>query len=353
MALTDLTLMYSELLKLEQSPMITLVTLDLNPIGGSTVLRFVASTTRQGENVHFQNNAYTPIPLEVRGMGIRSTGQQIRPTIAFSNFPDYMRQIVLLYRDLVGAKISIIHVFEKHLDGGSSPNPDFYFGPDEFFVYQKLGETRAEIEFELVTWLDLQGVKLPQRTIQNSACRFIFRGTGCLFAEPVVLRDKNNKNISGFTGEYRGPWTALGKYPAGDAVRWTASNVTGIYRAKNEVGPSSSNPATDTSNWERVQKVVGEYSDTGVYAQNDVVWLTSANLEFTRYFTDGVASVRHYFKRNTNEATTGIRPPHKGYWDQDVCFKTLAACSLHHDPQGTNEPLPYGAFPGTANLPDV
>lgn len=353
MALTDITLMYSELLKLRQSPLITLVTLDLTPIGGPGVYRFVEAADKTGDRISFGGVLYTPLPIKISGFGLRSSGQQVRPTLTMSNFPLYLRQIILLYRDLVGAKVSLIQVFEKHLDGRPNANPQFYFGPDVFFINKKLSEDRAVSEFELVTSLDLENVKIPVRTVQSSACRFVFRGDGCLFAPEHVTQDELGKNIGGFTGRFRGDWASTNSYEAGEGTRYYAGGYWKTYKAKNNVAINGSNPVSDTANWQEVQRLRGQYDADTVYSKNDVVWIRSSRLSYTDWFSETQHDVRHYFIRNTGSSATGILPPHKGYWTQDVCVKTATACSKHHDPQQANDPLPFGAFPGTVRLPDV
>ena len=55
-----------------------------------------------------------------------------------------------------------------------------------WFIERKAGENREQVDFELVSPLDFQGVKLPRRLIQSDLCTFEYRGPYCNYDGPAV-----------------------------------------------------------------------------------------------------------------------------------------------------------------------
>lgn len=109
---------YVELQELHQtSPFVELFTLDLTALGGS-VYRF--TNHPNGSNaVVFNGMTYSPIPIKSEGWDFSSTGAPPKPTLTVSNVSRTLLADVIGLGDLVGAKVTRVRTFAKHLDAAT------------------------------------------------------------------------------------------------------------------------------------------------------------------------------------------------------------------------------------------
>jgi hypothetical protein len=85
-----------------------------------------------------------------------------------------------------------------------------------------------------------------------------------------------------------------------------------------------------------------DWSADKVFRYGDVTRVTGDNIAFVYVCTSTSPVIG-----------AATKPPNTAYWFADQCPKTLAACKLRFDPNNVGEPLPFGAFPGTNNLPTI
>jgi lambda family phage minor tail protein L len=66
--------------------------------------------------------------------------------------------------------------------------------PDQiYFINQKTSETKLQVDFELASALDLDGISLPRRQILCDACLWRYRsGEGCTYSGPPVADKFDN-----------------------------------------------------------------------------------------------------------------------------------------------------------------
>lgn len=150
--------------------------LDCTPIGG-LVYRFHCGTNKLGTPVVWQANTYQPWPVEIEGLEQSSKGTLPRPTVRVANLDSTISVLLGPMEDLLGAKVIRKRTLVKYLDaanfpGGTNPTADdtAAWDDDVFYVEQKTSETNAVIEWQLVSALDCQGLKLPRRIIQATVC---------------------------------------------------------------------------------------------------------------------------------------------------------------------------------------
>lgn len=175
----------TDIQKLEPGAVIELFELDLATLGG-TVQRFHAGTNELRANVTWAGNVYTAFPVEASGFEYNGQGQAPRPTLRVANVAGAITALILMYEDLVGAKLTRIRTLAKYLDavnfpGGVNPaaDPGAEFPRDVFFVDRKASETNTVVEFELAPAMDVTGVMLPRRQIIQNICAFAYRGAEC------------------------------------------------------------------------------------------------------------------------------------------------------------------------------
>jgi len=184
--------------QLEPGSLIQLVEIDGTSFGLDKILRFHAyNISSPGwksfaadnlPSIIWQGNEYDPHPYEVKGLELSSTGAQPTPSLSVGNVGNYVTALCLEYQDMVKAKVKIHTTLLKYLDAANwqQGNPDA--NPREervqlFYVNAKTAETRIQVDFELCSPFDVQGLQLPSRQI-TPLCTWCMRGlyrseTGC------------------------------------------------------------------------------------------------------------------------------------------------------------------------------
>lgn len=170
--------MFPDIQRLSHSGLISLYTLDLTAIGGS-VFRFCNSNQSDGSDVQFGGIVYTAIPIEAEGWEINASGQIPTPILRISNVFGVITGLIGQYEDIVGAKLTRRRTLIKYLDNQPSANPSAHFPDDIWFVERKVSESKLQVEFQLVSSLDLEGVALPLRLMIQDTCTWTYRGDGC------------------------------------------------------------------------------------------------------------------------------------------------------------------------------
>ena len=142
--------------------------------GATTVYRFTNTKNELGNDIVWQGNTYTAIPLKAEGYEANTQGTLPRPSISVSNLLGTFTTIIALLPDgLEGCKVTRTRTLSKYLDavnftGGSNSDadPTSYFRPrDIYFIDRKSMENRDVISYEMCSAFDLAGVRLPKRQI--------------------------------------------------------------------------------------------------------------------------------------------------------------------------------------------
>ena len=169
-----------ELLKLSPSTLVVLYELDLTEIG-DTKYFFYEGTTESNENIVWQGNAYSALPIEATGFDVSSEGVQATPTVTISNVFGTMSTLAREFNDLLGAKVVRRRTMLKYLDavnfesGNVEADPTVGYEDDVFFVNRKSSETHLSVEFELSSPWDVENILLPKRQIIKNLCSWTYR----------------------------------------------------------------------------------------------------------------------------------------------------------------------------------
>ncbi len=164
---------------------VDLYTVDISVLlpPGSTeqaIYRFCNWSQVNGNDVAYQGNTYTALPLEANGFERNTSGQLERPSITFANIGLAITALTNTYEDLIGASVSRIRTLTTYLDGQPGADPDAYWGPDEWIIEQKTNETKLAITFQLAVAFDLEGRSLPARRLLREQCQWTYRSNiGC------------------------------------------------------------------------------------------------------------------------------------------------------------------------------
>jgi len=142
--------------------------------GETTVYRFTNTKNELGNDIVWQGNTYTAIPLKAEGYEASGQGTLPRPNISVSNLLGTFTTLIAILPDgLEGCKVTRTRTLSKYLDavnftGGSNSDadPTSYFRPrDIYFIDRKSMENRDVISYEMCSAFDLAGVRLPKRQI--------------------------------------------------------------------------------------------------------------------------------------------------------------------------------------------
>ncbi|OQP32440.1 phage minor tail protein L [Pantoea latae] len=183
---------------LEPGQLVQMIEIDGTEFGLDTILRFHAyNLPTEGwasfaadnlPSIIWQGNEFDPHPYELTGLEMSSSGSQPTPKLSVGNVGNYVTALCLQYQDMVKAKVRIHTTLAKYLDAANwtAGNPNA--NPQEsrvqlFYVNAKTAETRVQVDFELCSPFDIQGLQLPSRQI-TPVCTWCMRGwyrtgTGC------------------------------------------------------------------------------------------------------------------------------------------------------------------------------
>ncbi len=176
-----------ELLSLNPSAIITLYEVDLTNLPEGDIHRFHNGTNELLSSIIWNGNTYNAHPIQIEGFDRSGQGVIPRPTMTISNILGFMSGLMKRNNDLLGAKVTRIKTFAKHLDaanfvsGNTEADPTVEFPRDVYYVDRKSSETHIFVEFELSASWDVQGVKLPRRIIAQNTCPWIYKGDECSY----------------------------------------------------------------------------------------------------------------------------------------------------------------------------
>ena len=331
-----------ELSSLESSVIIELFEVDTAKYGGK-IYRFHSGRVIIGDVV-FDGKTYNAYPIEVEDFEVRGDGSLARPKMTFANVDGFMSNIINGKDDFVGLKITRIRTFLKYIDEINfidninpfgSPDPTAKFPNETYFINQKIVEDKHAVQFELASELELEGVKLPARTVYANFCPWIYRGRGCHYGDKDIFPKSS--------------WV----YPKSDqAYGLPIADSNNNHFMGDSYNFSTAGNASWQSSSETPFVESGFYDKTGIYVSGDYVTISSAESDdVTLYF---IAKPTGIMATKIGEPTSDI-----GYynvsgqdprydldnWVQDQCSKNLSGCLLRF--AHTTKGLPYGGFPGT------
>lgn len=224
-----------EILKLSPTALIVLYELDLTSLG-DTIYYFYEGTEEHHQNVVWQANTYSALPVEAEGFDVSSEGVLATPLIRISNLEGTIGALARDFDDLLGAKVTRRRTMLKYLDavnfiaGNANADPDVHFEDDVYYVNRKSLETREVIEFELSSPWDVEGIELPKRQIIKNLCYWTYKDSSCGYTGGAVADkfdqatsdpniDDCSKKLSGCTWRFGNGEKPFGGFPAAGFIR--------------------------------------------------------------------------------------------------------------------------------------
>lgn len=175
---------------------------------GAGLHRFHAGSNEFNGDIVWDAHTYTAFPVEAQGFDISGNQQLPRPKLRFSNVHQVIGALVRGYNDLLGAKVTRIRTYAKYLDaanfvgGNANADPAAFFPPDIFVIERKTVETKQVIEFELVTAVDLEEVKLPKRQLLAQSCNAVYKSARCGYVGGLSSCDKGLNTTNGCAAHF-------------------------------------------------------------------------------------------------------------------------------------------------------
>jgi lambda family phage minor tail protein L len=382
--------------------LIHLYELDLND---GIIVRFFSGVDSTLSEIQFPDSqgtaqTYSPIPLYSSGFDINSDGAYNRPELIIANIEDTLRLSLgqkFSFESLIGKRITRRSTLEKYLDLVSYPNAVEF--PKISYIIDNIKEKNPiTVTFDLAAPFDLQGVKLPGRTIIGGSCPWKYKGArkdlppneregGCVYTDKMgmnvlesffITDPPNCSDTNNFINKYDEivlvcydtsviPIHIPGPYLAGDTVYTTSlstlilsdgalvENQT-VYDYWSCLEDTSTVPSDNNTAWLRFRVAI----PSGV--NNDTVVKGYTNKKYNEYLVNDGVGVWHKQVRSRSFVSSAIwfDPYVPGenndlVIDADVCGKTLTSCKLRFGRRFTpgsargkvqNKPLPFGGFPG-------
>lgn len=314
-----------------------------------SIFRFHNNVKLIKRDLWFQGNRYKAFPCKAEGFETNSTGPAASPKLSFGSRPEALSRFAVLKEllkdldDLVGAKVTRLKTFSKFLDYqnwyqlDSDGNPDLtkrlyqdipseitpdenaFFPPDLFFIEKKSYEDKKSMQFELSSYVNFEGLQLPQRIFNMKRCTWHYRSAGCTYEYQ-------------FRAQAEGWINAHEHFEGTHLPKHAPPIATENDELISEISPGYNPISANTPH---------KWSPNTVYFKDDIVFIVHDKKSF--YFV-----AKHDVPQNTP-------PPNYDHWVADQCSKTFNGCRLRWGVSSTpvqmdaNHPkkgiLPFGAFP--------
>ena len=345
------------------------------------ILRFHNNIRVFGSYIFWQGKTFFPAPIQAEGYEISSRGVLPTPTLSMSSQSDQETEVLSLirrairkYGDIVGAKVTRIRTYAKFLDKnnfadigkydgtdgsylspfpeGYEPDPYAELPRDIFFIERKASESKTAIVYELSSSLDVEGVKLPRRTVQSKKCGFAYRGCGCFYESAEnALFDSSTPNIM--------PKTV----PNEPDQPLPGPGTTSKLLAKCQIRDSELSLPEDAPPVATIKNIsIAELLDAELTNQGE--WRHDKSYDAGDYVFKIKDNIKYYFVCKTfvpsDSMETKYNPPNPDYWISDMCSKTLEGCRKRWGLQGgvnigetedfVKGQLQFGGFPNATKL---
>jgi lambda family phage minor tail protein L len=288
---------------------------------------FHAGENGYRKSIIFGGKEYEFFPITVEGFDVHGNGKLARPKMTIGNQHGVISLRLNYFKDFSNHKVTRVKTFLKYLDHENfpkqinpytDPDPDVTYSEDVYYVNQKTIENDDVVEFELVSLLELQTAKIPNRKIYSNHCSWVYR----------------SKNGCGYTGA-----------PISDIFN---KKFVNLGYSKMSVG---SEFYMDSE--EELSNDIEEWSHDRVYNKGDVV-------KVTPFDQDDEINPEIVFVCISND-TESYPVRDRVNWVEDNCDKTLCGCKLRFSDDAKNSGgcqrngeewtefnngLPFGGFPG-------
>ena len=145
--------------------------------------------------IYWQGILYRPFNIQGSAFEFSNDQTLARPHLRISNKSSIVSLLLRKYNNMNGAKVIRKRTLARFLDDVNFPNGDNPYGPENFnagypdekyYISHVINESAEEVEFELITPLELDNQKIPNRKVHSSRCSWVYRGYGCRYSGPPI-----------------------------------------------------------------------------------------------------------------------------------------------------------------------
>lgn len=298
----------------------------------------------------WQGKSYQPMPIKMEGFEHKSEGRLPRPTLSLANPGGIFSKIVYSNQDFLNCKVTRKRTFARFLDDDNFQNKNLnnkdnnpfgsadaraYFPEDVYYINRKTLENKEEIQFELVSPLELENAWIPARNVMSNYCNWTYRcSVGCGYKGLAIETLEGQDLTKGF------------------AFKPETVNGVGYVDPKRYTQAVQDSPS-DSS--------VPEWQNSLGYALGDLVKITPGHSD------SPYAQTPQVFVCIQSHSDAQKKHPYFSpeYWLKDECAKTIDACkkrfstefpqfSEYNQIEGTtsnDQGIKFGGFPGTEAYP--
>lgn len=303
----------------------------------------------------WQGKSYQAMPVKMQGFEHKTEGSLPRPTLSLANPEGLFSKIVYSNQDFLNCKVVRKRTFARFLDDENFQNKNLnneyknpfgesdikaYFPDDVYYIHRKTLENKEEIQFELVSPLELENAWIPARTVMSNYCNWTYRcDVGCGYKGLAIETLEGQDLTKGFA--------------------YNAKKLSDGSKDYGVVDPELySGAVKDIPMWSAVHTDSGEPT---VYKLGDLVKIIPGHSKNPYAQTPQVFVC---IQDHTNDIK---KHPYfnREYWLKDECNKTIDACkkrfssefpefSQYNKIQRTNtddQGIKFGGFPGTEAYP--
>lgn len=168
-----MSLLLTEIQKLDPEAILPLYTLDCTAIGG-TILAFTPGQANDAPIV-FGGVTYTPVDVDFDEIEVSGIGALPQPKLSIASSDPLVHASLNTLGDITGCRFTRIRTFPMFLDGASAADPNAFFGPDVFSIEAKTDDNPDSVTWTLSPSVDMEGRQLPARPMIRSTCMWRYR----------------------------------------------------------------------------------------------------------------------------------------------------------------------------------
>ena len=254
-----------------------------------------AGSNGVNSKIVWQNILYTPYNIQGTNWEIKGDQSSSRPHLTISNKNLLVSSLLQKYNNMNGCKVVRKRTFARFLDDINFPDnenpfgaadPNAGFADEKYYISHIISENKAQVEIELVSPLELENIKIPNRRIHAMFCPFIYRGYGCRYAGLPCASINDERYLSS-----QGGWVDVqnllvldGENYENTGIRDTSQVARGEYSKWYDlVNPTFNNGGFETAG--------GGGSDVFAYWTESTAGSSTVNRDTSVYFA-GTASCR-------------------------------------------------------------
>lgn len=137
------------------------------------------TNTRRSTPICWSGNTYTPIPIEIVGVGYTEDNYSESPKLSLTNIGLELQVLFATIPMLEGSRLNYIKTFETYIFPTTTGNNSLFIHKNSFIFSKLLEKTFLRVTYELATFLTYNNKKMPSRQmLRDGPLNLRFEGLG-------------------------------------------------------------------------------------------------------------------------------------------------------------------------------